>query len=207
MHGPIPHALYLLFTPSLCPGDPWARLEAALDGGVDLVQWRVKHADAEGARRCLEVCSARNVPLIVNDDVELAAELGAAGAHVGQDDLDARSARRRLGDGRWLGVSTHATDQVIRAFEDGADHVGFGPIHPTTTKGYVEGQPDGALREAIAAAGGRPVFAIGGIRLDNLDRVLEQGCTRIAVSSAILASPDPRRAAAELRDALARARA
>ena len=137
MHGPIPHALYLLFTPSLCPGDPWAHLEAALDGGVDLVQWRVKHADAEGARRCLEVCSARNVPLIVNDDVELAAELGAAGAHVGQDDLDARSARRRLGDGRWLGVSTHATDQVIRAFEDGADHVGFGPIHPTTTKGEI----------------------------------------------------------------------
>lgn len=206
MTDPDSHALYLLFTPSLCSSDPWGTLEAALDGGVDLVQWRVKHDDPDSARRCLEVCAARDVPLIVNDDVGLAVRLGAAGAHVGQEDLAAREARSLLGEQRWLGVSTHASDQVIRAFADGADHIGFGPIHPTTTKGYAEGQPPGALRAAVEAAAGRPVFAIGGIRIDNLQRVLDEGCTRIAVSSAILAAPDPRRAAHDLKAALVSAR-
>lgn len=206
MTGPDSHALYLLFTPSLCSSDPWDTLEAALDGGVDLVQWRVKHDDPDGARRCLEICAARDVPLLINDDVDLAIRLGARGAHVGQDDLDPREARRKIGDGSWLGVSTHTKDQVIRAFADGADHIGFGPIHPTTTKGYAEGQPAGALGAAVEAAAGRPVFAIGGIRLDNLQRVLDEGCTRIAVSSAILSAQDPRRAAHDLKAALVSAR-
>lgn len=206
MHGPSAHSLYLLFTPGLCTADPWITLERALSGGVDLVQWRVKHADPEGARRCVELCRARGVPVIINDDVDLALEVGAAGAHVGQDDLDAREARRRLGDGMWLGVSTHGKDQLVQAFEDGADHVGFGPMNPTVTKGYAEGQPPGALREIVALAAGRPVFAIGGIRTSNLRRVLGEGCTRIAVSSAILTAEDPQRAAAELRKALLSAR-
>jgi thiamine-phosphate pyrophosphorylase len=206
VRGPLSHSLYLLFTPSLCVADPWRTLEGALDGGVDLVQWRVKHDDQDGARRCVALCAARGVPVIVNDDVDLALRIGAAGAHVGQDDMDARTARRRLGPEPWLGVSTHTADQLEQAFEDGADHVGFGPIHPTATKGYAEGQPEGALRAAVTRADRRPVFAIGGIRAANLQRVLDEGCTRIAVSSAILAAADPQRAAAELRQALLTAR-
>jgi thiamine-phosphate diphosphorylase len=202
VRGPDSQSLYLLFTPALCTADPWQSLGAALDGGVDLVQWRAKQPDPEGAERCVEICRGRGVPVIINDDVDLAVQLATQGAHVGQDDLDPREARRRLGGGSWLGVSTHSTAQLLRAFDDGADHVGFGPIHPTATKGYVEGQPVGALRAAIEAAAGRPVFAIGGIRLGNLQRVLDEGCRRIAVSSAILTAPDPRRAAADLKAAL-----
>ncbi|MCR9245297.1 MAG: thiamine phosphate synthase [bacterium] len=193
--------LYLLFTPRLCRGEPFASLGAALAAGVDLVQWRVQTPDPAGLRRCQELCAATGVPLIVNDDVDLAVRIGAAGAHVGQDDLPAREARARLGD-RLLGVSTHDDDQIARALADGADHLGFGPCFPTLTKGYAQGQPPAAVRSALDAAGDTPVYAIGGITAANLDELLELGVDRIAVSSAILAAPDPAAATRELRQRL-----
>src|SRR5437899_1789611 len=103
--------LYLLFTPARCAGDPWHTLEAALRGGVELVQWRVEVADAAGFRRCRETCGEHGVPLIVNDDVMLAVRGHARGVHVGQGDMAPEAARRLLGEG-WIGVSTHDLQQV-----------------------------------------------------------------------------------------------
>jgi thiamine-phosphate pyrophosphorylase len=199
---PLTSRLCLLFTPSLCAADPWHTLERALAGGVDLVQWRVKERDAAGLRRCQEICRPRGVPVIVNDDVALAVAAGAAGAHVGQDDLPARVARARLKRGQWLGVSTHDLAQIQRAVADGADYLGFGPCFPTATKGYEQGLPSGSLARALAATR-LPVFAIGGITAERLALLRKEGCTRIAVSSAILRAADPQAAVRELLAALA----
>lgn len=192
--------LCLLFTPSACRGDPWDTLARAVEGGVDLVQWRVKGDARPGSERCLRICRSLGVPMIVNDDVDLALELDADGAHVGQDDLDARTARARLAH-RLLGVSTHDLHQLTAAERAGADYLGFGPCHPTPTKGYATG-----LGPAAAAAATRatriPVFAIGGIDEARTRELRRLGCTRIAVARAILASDDPAAAARALRRAL-----
>lgn len=198
-----PGRLYLLFTPSLCRHDPWDTLSAALAGGVDLVQWRSKTPDPDGFRRCRDLCRAAGVPLVVNDDVMLAVRSRANGAHVGQQDLPAEAARKILVD-RWLGVSTHDVAQIKAAAAAGADYIGFGPCHPTATKGYETGKTPAEIEAAIQAAAHHhlPLFAIGGITLDNLIPLRALGIDRIAVASAILASDDPQAAAAALRRCL-----
>jgi thiamine-phosphate pyrophosphorylase len=192
--------LCLLFTPGLCRRDPWHTLAAALRGGVDLVQWRVKHREVDGLAQCLDVCRAVGVPVIVNDHVELAVERNASGAHVGDQDLPVAAARTLLG-GRWLGASTHDAAQIRAAAAAGADYVGFGPCFPTATKGYTEGQPAAAVAEAVAVADqcGLPLFAIGGITAGNLPQLQSLGVRRIAVSAAILQVDDPTAAARALR--------
>lgn len=204
--APLIERLYLLFTPAACRAEPFATLASALDGGVDLVQWRVKERDAEGARRALAICRAHGVRMIVNDDVELALTIGADGAHVGQDDMPARQARRLLGPHRLLGVSTHDLAQIDRAIDDGADHLGFGPMFATTTKGYAQGLPTGSLANALRHTS-LTIWPIGGIGLDNLSRLRAEGARRIAVSRAILGADDPRAAARSLRAALLAAEA
>jgi len=195
-----PGRLYLLFTPSSCRLDPWQTLTAALDGGVDLVQWRVKQPDGEGFRRCRDLCRERGVPLLVNDDVMLAVRGRVQGAHVGQTDLPAEASRKLLVD-QWLGVSTHTPEQIAAAAAAGADYVGFGPCHATPTKGYTQGLTPVAIEAGIQAAArhGLPLFAIGGITAANLLPLRALGIDRIAVSSTILASDDPRGSAAALR--------
>lgn len=192
--------LYLLFTPSLCLGEPWATLQAALAAGVDLVQWRSKVADRAGFDRTRQLCHVAGVPLLVNDDVMLALRGRAHGAHVGQDDMPADAARKLLVEG-WLGVSTHRASQIADAAAAGADYVGFGPIHPTATKGYDVGKTAAEIEAAVAAAAKAavPLFAIGGITAANLPALRAQGVDRIAVSSAILQAEDPAAATRALR--------
>ncbi|MHC5064702.1 MAG: thiamine phosphate synthase [Planctomycetota bacterium] len=193
--------LYLLFTPSLCRSEPWPTLEAALRGGVDLVQWRLKEENDYSLEHCAEICTDHGIPLIVNDHVEAASRLGLAGAHVGQQDMSPARARAELGPHRWLGVSTHDLQQARAAEKAGADYLGFGPMYPTVTKGYEEGQPLTALGEVIAAAD-LPIFAIGGIDIERLPELTSIGCHRIAVCSSILQASDPETAAKRLRDHL-----
>lgn len=192
--------LYLLFTPSLCAGDPWETLRCALDEGVDLVQWRVKEPDRHAFAHCRAICRDANVPLVVNDDVMLAVRSAVAGAHVGQDDTAADAARKLL-VGQWLGVSTHDPDQITAAAAAGADYVGFGPCHATATKDYAHGKSPAEIEAALEAAARRrlPLFAIGGITPDNVLALRALGVDRIAVSSGILGSGDPRRTVAALR--------
>ena len=194
--------LYLLFTPELCRHDPQSTLEAALDAGVDLVQWRSKRAPTEAFDQARELCARRRVPLIVNDDVMLSLRSEAAGAHVGQEDMPADAARKLM-FGRLLGVSTHDLDQIRAAAAARADYVGFGPCHPTQTKGYEEGLGDDAIIAATELCDELqlPMFAIGGVTPMNAPRLAALGVRRVAVSSYILQHNDPGAAARDLRRA------
>lgn len=200
---PFPGRLYLIFTPDLCRHDPWFTLSEALAGGVDLVQWRRKAEDRTGLQRCRELCRAHDVPVIVNDDVMAAVRWRAHGAHVGQDDMPLPAARKLLVE-QWLGVSTHDVAQIGEAAAQGADYVGFGPCHPTATKGYVEGRDPAAIEAAVAAAARHrlPLFAIGGITAENVIALRTLGVDRVAVASAVLQADQPRAAAAALRRCL-----
>ncbi len=205
--------LLLLFTPELCAaGDPLAVLDAAAPW-VDLVQIRPKNLGAgSGApaaardtwmwcRRALELEAVRRSQVLVTvddrSDVALALwERGCAGVHLGHLDQPARDARAFLGDGPLIGVSTHDLEAACAAEDLPIDYVGFGPIHPTGTKGYARGL--GAETAWIAAQGvALPLFPIGGIDLQNAGELARVG--RAAVGSAILASPDPADAARALR--------
>jgi thiamine-phosphate pyrophosphorylase len=188
--------LYLI-TPARADLEPF--LEAAVRGGVDVVQVREKDIpDGEllpALVRAREMTSRLGIPLVVNDRPDLAALAAADFVHVGQDDLPVTAARR-FGVG--VGLSTHALDELDAAE---ADYVGVGPVYATPTK---EGRPAVGLELVrYAAANARvPWFAIGGIGPDNVADVVAAGARRVAVVRAITDSPDPERAAAALASAL-----
>lgn len=202
----------LLFTPEMCQrGDPLDVLEATLDD-IDAIQIRPKAlgSDVPGrARETFDWCArvldlldarrARHIPVIVNDRVDVAEALrdrGCAGVHLGQGDCPVPIARRRLGPGPVIGLSTHDMTQVANAGEEAVDYLGFGPIHGTRTRGYDRGL--GPEKAWIASAGSPlPVFAIGGIDATNAADLARIG--RAAVGSAILSAEDPGRAAREIR--------
>ena len=217
----------LIFTPEVCGvpstatgtdrGPALERLEAALEA-VDIVQVRPKTIGADGlaasigAREAFEWTSAaldlaNNVdeaPVVMVDDrVDVAAALldqGCAGVHIGADDCPATVARSFLGAEALIGLSTHSTADVVRALDEPVDYLGFGPIHPTGTKGYERGLgPEAAWVAKTGSA--LPLFAIGGIDSTNVAELGHIG--RVAVSSAILGCDDPGRAARELQDLLA----
>ena len=189
----------MLFTPELCRRDPAGTLDAALRAGVDQVQWRTKRPDPHGFAQARELCAAFGVPLLVNDDVMLALRNECAGAHVGQDDMPADAARKLM-FGRLLGVSTHGPEQLRAASRARADYVGFGPCHPTATKGYEAGLGDDAIEAAVALSDElrMPLYAIGGVQPGNLTRLAMLGVRRVAVSSYVLQHEAPSRAVEEL---------
>jgi thiamine-phosphate pyrophosphorylase len=180
-------------------------LEAALRGGVDLVQLRIKHASdraiTEAAERFKRLCHAHGAMLIVNDRPDLAAAVGADGVHLGQDDAPVASARRIVGEERLIGLSTHSPAQVDAAASSGADYIGVGPVNETPTK---PGRPAVGLAVVDYAArnAALPFFAIGGISAMNVEQVHAAGARRVAVVRALTDAADPEAAARELRDAL-----
>jgi thiamine-phosphate pyrophosphorylase len=176
-------------------------LEAAIRGGVDLVQIRDKELD-DGVllpvlARAREVTRRLGVPLVVNDRPDLAAACEADFVHVGQDDMPVGEARRY---GVGVGLSTHARDEIDAA---AADYIGVGPVYATPTK---EGRPPVGLELVrYAAAHARlPWFAIGGIDGENAREVVAAGAARLAVVRAIGEAADPERAAQALRALLPR---
>ncbi|MFB3819243.1 MAG: thiamine phosphate synthase [Candidatus Methylomirabilales bacterium] len=207
------HACLCVITdPSLARGkDHVAVAEAALAGGADIIQLRDKGGSLRDllpqARAIQALCRARGATFIVNDRVDLALAADADGAHVGQDDLPAEAARRLLGPGRILGVSTHDAAQARAAVAAGADYIGFGPMFATGTKetGYT---PRGvaALAQIRALVGPLPILAIGGITLANVADVIRAGATAPAVISAVVAAPDISAAAAAFRAEILAAR-
>jgi thiamine-phosphate pyrophosphorylase len=195
--------LYLV-APALLKGGLLSELIADLvPAGVDIVQLREKEMEAGDLLRLahpvLEACVAAGVPFILNDRPDVAVSLGADGVHVGQNDLPAPVARRIVGSGRIVGLSTHAPPEIDEAVGAGAaDYIAVGPVFETPTK---PGRPAVGL-ELIryAAAEVRfPWFAIGGIDASNLEAVLEAGAERAVVVRAITEADDPAGAAAGLR--------
>ena len=166
------------------------KLRAALEGGVALVQYRSKTRDAALARTVVEACRRFGVPVIVNDDVDLALEVDADGAHLGRDDGDLAAARKRLGR-RILGASCYNQLALARAaVAAGADYVAFGSVFASPTKPAAVRAPLSLFREASGL--GVPLAAIGGITLDNAAQVIGAGASLLAVISDLFDAPDVR---------------
>lgn len=166
-------------------------------GGIDLLQLRAKkHRTGEieiFARSMLPVTREHGVPLIINDHPEVAAETGAEGVHVGQDDDAVARARSVTGGAAIVGKSTHSLEQAVEAAAEGADYIGFGPLYATGTK--PDYQPIGLADIAEAQRRVRlPVFCIGGVNLERLDAILAAGARRVVIVSALLQAADIRAA-------------
>jgi thiamine-phosphate pyrophosphorylase len=181
-------------------------MEAAIRGGADIVQLRDKETPPSGllakARALRELTRRYGVTFIVNDYPELALAAEADGVHLGQEDMPIAAARRMLGEGKIIGISTHSIEQARAAVRAGADYIGVGPVHPTPTK---PGRPAAGLEFVRQAAAeiAIPWVAIGGITLDNADEVLDAGARRLCAVSAIVGSPDPETASRAFRERIA----
>lgn len=200
MHKPSCRGLYAITDAALLPDDRLATaVEQALLGGARLVQYRDKNSD--GARRLTQaralnaLCRRHGVPLIINDDVELAAQIGAAGVHIGKDDPALATARARLGATALIGVSCYdCLALALDAERAGADYIAFGAFFPSPTKPAEIQAPLGLLREAKITLT-VPIVAIGGITPDNAPSLLDAGADALAVVSAVFAQPDIQAAA------------
>jgi thiamine-phosphate pyrophosphorylase len=187
----------------VCDERPDEFLRAALRGGVDIVQLRIKDADDERvlavAIRYRRLCSGAGALLIVNDRPDLARAADADGVHVGQGDVAVTRARAVVGRERLVGLSTHSPQQIGAAA--GADYIGVGPVHATPTK---PGRaPVGLELVAYAAANcALPFFAIGGIDPSNVAAVRDAGARRIAVVRALTQAQNPEQVARALRATL-----
>jgi thiamine-phosphate pyrophosphorylase len=176
----------------------------ALAGGADVIQLREKnHSDRELLSRAREVrilTAQAKARFILNDRPDLARLAGADGVHLGQDDISVRDARRVVGPSLLIGVSTHNRAQLDAAILSGAGYLGVGPVFPSATKDFSEPELAGlAYVQSAAETTNLPWFAIGGITEANVDRVLQAGATRIAVSAAVVRANRPRLAAARLK--------
>ena len=171
---------------------------AALDGGAALVQYRDKTADParrrEEAAALAAMCVRHRVPLIINDDVELAAAIGAHGVHLGEDDADIVAARTRLGSHAIIGVSCYRSIERARtAIAAGADYLAFGVFFPSPTKPHARRATADLLRTAKPL--GKPLVAIGGITPDNAQPLIAAGADFVAAISGVFAAADVESAA------------
>jgi len=159
--------------------------KAILLGGVRIIQFRHKSATTRDflriARQLRKLTQDRRAVFIVNDRADIACLVDADGVHLGQDDLPAAEARKIVGKGKIIGVSTHSKQEALKAQEDGADYIGYGPIFATASKeGALPPRGIPALKE-IASVVTLPVIAIGGIREDNLRMILNAGAQGAAL--------------------------
>ncbi len=198
--------LYAVLDTGVAAGRGWTVADlgqAFLDGGAQLIQLRAKHLDArallDAADRLVRLAEPAGARIIVNDRADVAAMCGAAGVHVGQEDLAPRDARALLGDRAMIGLSTHSPGQVDAALDEPIDYIAVGPIFATTTKdtGYAAVGLDVLRRAAKAGSAPRPVVAIGGITLARAPEVLAAGAASVAVISDLLETGDPTRRVAE----------
>lgn len=180
------------------------KAEAAIQGGATVLQIREKDKTTreyiELAGKLHRITQKYNVPLIVDDRIDVAMAIGAEGVHLGQSDMPIDIARRILGPDMIIGATTKTVDQALEAYEKGADYLGVGAIFPTTTKVKTVLTSVDTLKD-ICAAVPIPVNAIGGLNKDNIGILKGAPIAGICVVSAIMKSDDPRKTAAELRSA------
>ena len=186
----------------ICDARPDEFLQAALRGGVDIVQLRMKDADEERivatGQRFARLCATHGALFILNDRPDLVAACAADGVHVGQEDAPVARARELLGPERLVGRSTHTPEQIQRANADLPDYIGVGPVYETPTK---PGRPAVGLSLVRYAAqcARMPFFAIGGIDAGNVEAVRQAGARGVAVVRALTEDSDPERVARHLR--------
>lgn len=167
--------------------------EEALKNGLTCLQLREKNIDPrsflEEAISLKKLCAAYHVPLIINDNVDIAVACNADGIHVGQDDMKAADVRKRVGENMIIGVSAHTVSEALAAQKNGGDYIGVGAVFPTSTKTNVSPMPAETLRE-ITSAVTIPAVAIGGITKENIIHLSGTGIDGIAVVSAIFGADD-----------------
>lgn len=169
-------------------------VEQAIKGGVTIVQLREKNSSGkefyEKAKALKELLDAYNVPLIINDRIDIAIAVNAAGVHVGQSDLPLAIVKEIVPSSFIVGVSAGTLEEAMNAERDGATYIGVGSVFPTGTKGDAKLLPHGVLEE-ITRTVSIPVVAIGGITLENIDTLQYKGIAGVAVVSAIMKANNP----------------
>jgi thiamine-phosphate pyrophosphorylase len=188
--------LYAITGEQFHPGrDLITVMEEAILGGVDIIQLRDKKSSKrevlKKAAALRELTLKHNVTFIVNDHMDVALAVGADGIHLGQDDLPLSEARKIVGD-MIIGISTHSIEEARLAEQEGADYIGVGPVFATKSKEDVVDPVTTSYVRQVAGEIRIPFVAIGGIKLHNVDEVLEAGASRICAISEIVGSQDVR---------------
>jgi thiamine-phosphate pyrophosphorylase len=176
-------------------------IEEAIKGGVTVVQIREKTAETLDfynlALQVKEITSKYNVPLIINDRVDVALAIDADGVHVGQSDMPCDVTRRLIGEDKILGLSAATIEEAKKAEIDGADYIGTGAVFPTKTKDDASSVTKEELKEIVESVN-IPVVAIGGITLENAGQLTDTGIAGLSVVSAIMSSDNPEKSSREL---------
>ncbi|MEE1181286.1 MAG: thiamine phosphate synthase [Treponema sp.] len=176
-------------------------IEEAIKGGTTVVQIREKTAETLDfynlALKVKEITTKYNVPLIINDRVDVALAIDADGVHVGQSDMPCDVTRRLIGEDKILGVSAATIDEAQKAQKDGADYIGTGAVFPTQTKDDAPKITKDDLKEIVESID-IPVVAIGGISLENAHELKDTGIAGLSVVSAIMSSDNPKKSSEEL---------
>lgn len=198
--------LYVITDRNICCGlDVIDVVRLAISGGCDVIQLRDKSLNIRQLLKCahqLRILTRRTKTLfLINDRVDLALACDADGVHLGQNDLPISIARRILGRDKLIGISTHSLKQALCAQEEGADYIGVGPIFQTPTKPDYPPVGLGLLRE-VKKRLKIPFFAIGGIDIHNIEKVISAGAEKVAVVRAVFCARDVQKAARELKNKL-----
>ena len=176
-------------------------IEEAIKGGVSVVQIREKTADTlefyNLALQVKEITTKYNVPLIINDRVDVALAIDADAVHVGQSDMPCDITRKLIGEDKILGVSAATIEEAKKAERDGADYIGTGAVFPTKTKDDAPSITKQDLKDVVESIN-IPVVAIGGITLENAHELTDTGIAGLSVVSAIMSSENPKKSSEEL---------
>lgn len=176
-------------------------IEEAIKGGVTVVQIREKTAETLDfynlALKVKEITTKYNVPLIINDRVDVALAIDAEGVHVGQSDMPCDVTRKLIGEDKILGVSAATIDEAKKAEKDGADYIGTGAVFPTATKDDAPSITKQDLKDVVDSIS-IPVVAIGGITLGNASQLKDTGIAGLSVVSAIMSAENPKKASQDL---------
>ena len=207
----VDYSLYLVTDSGLSLGRSTGDIVAsALKGGVSCVQLREKELGTrdfiDEARLLNRQLSLTGIPLIINDRVDVALAVGAAGVHLGQSDMDIEDARRLLGKTSIIGISAECLEDAILAEKRGADYIGISPVFATATKKDTAPPLGLSGIQEIRQRVSLPLVAIGGINRENCFEVIRSGADGIAVVSAIVSAPSPEYAASQLIKAVVEAR-
>lgn len=182
--------LYVILDAALLRSSPHMAAVALAEAGVELIQYRDKHSPSQTllllSQQLVAEMRPRGVCVVVNDRADVAALAGAAGVHVGQDDLPVEEARRVCGPGPWVGVSTHTEEQVRAAASTSADYIAVGPVFETATKAYPAPVVGLELIRRARQITKKPIVAIGGITVERAGDVYAAGADAVAVASDIL---------------------
>ena len=179
----------------------YEQVQQAIEGGITCLQLREKNMSEDKflqeAKEIGALCKEKQIPFIVNDDVEVAVKTGADGVHIGQSDTDGAKARALLGPDKILGISARTVEQAQKAQADGADYLGVGAVFHTSTKKDAHAVDFQTLKQ-ICQSVSIPVVAIGGISKENLLQLKGSGVCGVALVSAVFAAEDIRKECREL---------